>query len=158
MPLKSGRLTPMEHRFVKVMARHGDAPYAAHKAGYSSPSVAASKLMSHPMIADATREEGRRLLIEKGGTLGVYTLMSIAADDKQPAGARVTASKVLIDASGIAVDDDTGGKDPHEMDGNELHAYARKIEMQLEATKRALADRARPVIEQEESPKPDVFG
>lgn len=141
----------MELQFVKTVARTNDPTYAAAKAGFANVSAAASKLMRNPIVAEATREEAQRLAREKGGFVGIYTLMSIALDDKQPAGARVTAAKVLADKSGIGVEDGDGTLDLHEMNGEQLAAYAAKLQRQADAAARAQADRARPVIDAEPS-------
>ena len=146
----------MQRQFVANMARTKDATYSAAKAGFAHAPVAASKLMANPVIQEATREEGRRLLRDKGGFLGVYVLMDIAQDEKQPASARVSAGKELIRASGIGVDESEAGRDLHEMNGDELRAYAAKLERQADAIKRAQADRARPVIDAEPA-APGVF-
>lgn len=157
MPDKKGRFSGKEKAFVKAMARYNDTEVAATKAGYSSPRAAGWRLSKNPLIAEATREEARKFLLEKGGAIGVYTLAMLATDEKQPAGARVTAATNLAKLSGIGVDDAAGDKDPHEMTSNELHSTLGKLERQREALERALADQARPVIEQEDNPKSGAF-
>lgn len=149
MPLKNGRLTPMERRFVETMAKVKDASYAATKAGYSHPVVAGSQLMANPLIAEATREEARRILRDKAGPAAVYVATSILLDEAQPGNTRLKAADMLMKASGMGVDESEAGRDLHEMNGDELRAYAAKLERQAEAIKRAQADRARPVIDAE---------
>lgn len=140
---------------MKAMARTNDATYAATKAGYSSPAVAGWRLENNPIVMEATREDARAFLRDKAGAISVFTLASIAVDDKQPAGARVTASKVLGDMSGIAVTDADTAKDLHEMSPAELRTYQAKLQRQTHAIDVAMSERATIVIEQ---PKDSVFG
>ena len=146
------RLNDMQREFVKHMARTGDAEYSAEKAGYASPAVAGWKLMNQQeLVANATREETRRFLLQDAGQIAVGILVEIGTDAKQPAGARVNAADKLAKLSGIAIGDEGNAKDPSEMDGNELRVALDKMERQKQAVERALADRAKPVIEADTS-------
>jgi phage terminase small subunit len=149
MPLKNGHLTGKERTFVKHMANTSDATYAATKAGYAQPSRDGWRLMENPLVAEATREAGRALLYEKAGAIGVATLVSISIDKTQPAGARVTAGTQLVKLSGMAITEAQGEKELHEMTGDELRQHTAKLEAQAAAMRQAMADRARPVLENE---------
>ncbi|WP_048647513.1 hypothetical protein [Nitratireductor soli] len=140
-------LSPMQQEFAKNMLRTGDKIYSAEKAGYKTPLVDGYKLMKNELIANAIRSEARKFLDEKAGPAAVYNLASIMLDEKQPTGARVKASEIIGKWSGMAGDDNAGGKEPHEMTGDELRAHIAKMERQQDAMKRALADQARPVLE-----------
>jgi hypothetical protein len=141
MPRKSGKLTPMERVFAQHLASTGDATYAAHKAGFGSPAKRGSEKKSDPAIVAESRRYARQLLHDEGALIGVQTLMSIAQDVKQPAGARVQAGDKLIRHSGLsAIDRDE--KDPGEMDGVELQRAIDRLHNEL-------ANRAKPVIEHE---------
>lgn len=149
MPLKNGRLTVKERKFIKAMNAPPNPIAAAAAAGFKQPQSAAWKLMSNPVVSEATREDARRFVLDKAGSIGVYVLATIALDEKQPGGARVSASKELAKLSGIAVGDGESGKEPHEMDASELHAHRARLEQQRNAIDRALADKARPIVDAE---------
>lgn len=147
MPLKNGHFTSKERLFVKAMAKTDDQEFAAYKAGYSQPSAAAAKLMQNPMIAEATREHARTFLRDKAPSIAVFGLATIGMDEKQPAGARVTALTQLGKLSGIGITEGEGEKDLHEMSGAELSAYHAKLQRQADAIAAAQAERAKPVLE-----------
>lgn len=151
MPDVKGRLTERERKFSKAMARPMDPETAAEKAGYSHPRMAAWRLMRNEGVQAATREETRRFLLQDAGQIAVGILVEIGTDPKQPAGARVNAADKLAKLSGIAIGDEGNAKDPSEMDGNELRVALDKMERQKQAVERALADRAKPVIESDTS-------
>ncbi len=154
MPLKNGRVTVKEQAFIRRMALSGDPTDAAARAGYPNPPKDGWRLMQNPMVAEASREAGMALLREKGGAVGVGVLMSIALDEKQPAGARTTAATNLVKLSGMAISDAQGEKDLHEMTGAELSAHHAKLVRQAEAMAQAMADRAKPVLEGESAQVP----
>jgi len=147
MPDKKSRFSEKETAFVGVMGVTGDHVIAAAQAGYVNPGQAGWRLMQNPLVAEASREAGQALLREKGGAVGVGVLISIALDEKQPAGARTTAATNLVKLSGMAVTESQGEKDLHEMTGPELSAHHAKLVRQAEAMAQALADRAKPVID-----------
>lgn len=142
---------------MKAMANIQHAPTAAAKAGYKNPQQMASRLMKRPEVAEATREEARRVLHEKGGAVGVYVAMEIALDTAQPGGTRIKAAGLLISSSGIGVSEEAAGKDLHEMNGPELAAYLAQLEAQSAALKRTIADRAKPVIDHAEDAESTPF-
>lgn len=154
MPVKSGRMTPMEKAFVKTMARVNDATYAATKAGYSNPVQRGSELIKKPAIKEATFAEVQRFLRDQGAAIGVYTLAELAVDQGIPAGVRRAAASDLAKLSGIGVSDAAQGKEAHEMTAAELREHAAKLEQQRDAYLKLLADQAKPVIDAE----PDPFG
>ncbi|SEG64737.1 hypothetical protein [Bosea lathyri] len=164
MPLKNGRFTLKEKKMVAAMAVTDNPEASAAIAGYKDPVISGWRFMQNPIFQEATREAGQALLREKAGAIGVATLVSIALDERQPAGARVTAGTNLVKLSGMAVTEGQGEKDLHEMTGDELAKHRAKLERQAEAITAAMADRARPVLENEASePRnapdaPDIFG
>lgn len=149
MPLKDGRFTAKEKAFVEVMSVTDNPKVSAAVAGYASPTVQGWRFMQNPIFQEATREAGLTLLREKAGAIGVATLVSIAIDEKQPAGARVTAGTQLVKLSGMAITEAQGEKELHEMTGDELRQHTAKLEAQAAAMRQAMAARARPVIENE---------
>lgn len=154
MPLKNGRFSDRERKFVESMAITNDPKISAAYAGYASPAQAGWRFMQNPLFQAATREAGLALLRDKAGSIGVATLVSIAMDEKQPAGARVTAGKELVKLSGMAITEGQAEKELHEMTGDELRAHKAKLEAQAQAMAVALADRATPVLENEPNPPP----
>jgi hypothetical protein len=137
----------MERAFARHLGETGDATYAATRAGFSSARDVGTKKKSDPAIQAESRRYARQLLHDEGALIGVQTLMSIAQDVKQPAGARVQAGDKLIRHSGLsAIDRDE--KDPGEMDGVELQRAIDRLHNEL-------ANRAKPVIEHEAAAQPE---
>lgn len=157
MPIKSGKMTPMERAFVQTMARVNDQTYAATKAGYKKPVQAGSDLMKKPGIKEATFAEVQRFLRDQGAAIGVYTLAELAVDTAIPAGVRRAAASDLAKLSGVGVSDAAQGKEPHEMTAAELRDHAAKLERQRDAMLKALSDQAKPVIDAETAEQGDVF-
>lgn len=137
------------------MARTNDATYAATKAGYAVPEVNGSLIAAKPAIAEATREEIRRFLYEKAGTIGVGVLVELATSPKVADGVRRGAAVDLTKLSGIAITEADDGKELHEMTGQELDAARRKLARRTQAVDSALAEQAKLVIEHEQD---SVFG
>ena len=158
MPTKAGRLTPMEQRFVKHMARTNDAKYAATQAGYKHSQVLGPRLAANPLIREATFVEVQKFLRDQGAAIGVYTLAELAVDTAIPAGVRRAAASDLAKLSGVGVSDAAQGKEPHEMTAAELRDHAAKLERQRDAMLKALSDQAKPVIDAETAGDDDVFG
>jgi len=139
MPLRNGRMTFMEQKFVKAQLRLGDPQAAAWRVGYQSPHSAASKLMHNPRIQQALRLETQRFLFEEAGGIAVAVLADIAIDPKMPAGARVKSATELAKLSNIAISDELAGKPDHEMTAMELDALRRRLEAQRQAVESVLA-------------------
>ena len=147
MPLRNGRLTPMEFSFAKAHARTRDATFAAWKAGYSAPAVAGVKLAKSEAIQDAVRQETQRFLYAEAGAIAVSVFAEIAIDAKMPAGARVKAAAELAKLANIAISDDMAGKPEHELTAAELDDLRRKLEAQRTAVESVLARVPRQAIE-----------
>lgn len=147
-----GALTAREKAFTQVMARTNDAEYAAAKAGYAHPPSAASRLTRNEHVMGATRAETQRVLRDEIPDFVLTRMMRLADDEKNPAGARHQALKTLGDWADIGLKGEAGGKDPSEMDGNELHALIDKLNRQRDMIEHALAGKAIDV-----TPKPGVF-
>lgn len=130
-----------------------DKRFAAHAAGVSDRSNAVGKALARPAVqAEIARVQQERLFSE-ALPAAVQCLISIATDPKAAAGARVQASKVILDRT-LGIDEAMKGKEPHEMTPDEL---AKAIE-QLQ---RLASDKARPIVELEaidEGAAGDVFG
>ena len=156
MPGKSPRLTFKQKRYVQAAALVDNPVSAAKMAGYDAPDQAAWRFMRDPRFIEATREAGAALLREKGGAIGIGTLISIAMDEKQAAGARVAASTQLVKLAGMAVGEGQGERELHEMTGAELAEHRAKLEAQVNAMTDALANRAKPVLEGEAIKTPDA--
>ena len=147
MPIKGGKPTPREMEFARRYAATGDRIYAAEKAGYSQPSVGASKALSRPAVQESIIEQQRRRLETEGPVIFVDTLFDVATDKRQPGSARVAAAREIGKASKMyGIDDLLSGKEPHEMTAEELEVARQKLLNEL-------ANRAKPA-----QSAPDVMG
>lgn len=158
MPIKSGRLTGQERVWAAQYARTNDPTYAAAKAGYGSPERRGQANLAKPEVVEESRKQARRLLQDEGALLGVTVLMSIAKDERQPAGARRAAANDLVKHSGISSRVDEDDVDITNMSMAELQRRAAQLRLQNEAIERERADRARPVLEHVPTPRPEQSG
>jgi hypothetical protein len=146
-------MTIAERKIAEAYAMTGDKRYAGYAAGVSPISGTTNKALQRPAVqAEIARVQQERLFSE-ALPAAVQCLISIATDPKAAAGARVQASKVILDRT-LGIDEAMKGKEPHEMTPDEL---AKAIE-QLQ---RLASDKARPIIELEaidEGAEGDVFG
>lgn len=149
MPLKSGRLTPQERVFVRYMAATNDQHYAATKAGYSQPANKGAEKAK--ALAQEVRAEQIRRLESEGLPLAVDVHLELLRDKATPAGAKVSAVKLMYDATFLRPDGDANAKEPHEMTAEEL--TERIAQMQREKANRAI-----PVIDAEPSSIDDTQG
>lgn len=130
-------MTVTERRIAEAYAMTGDKRYAGYAAGVSPISGTTNKALQRPAVqAEVARIQQERLFSE-ALPAAVQCLISIAGDVKAPAGARVQASKVILDRT-LGLDEALKGKEPHEMTPEEL-AKA------IDALERVAADRARQV-------------
>lgn len=151
MPDHVGRLTPQERIWVRYMAATNDATYAAEKAGYASPQPRGSQNLAKPALMELVREAAWKKLRTDGARIGVDVLISIAEDDKQPAGARRAAAADLVKLSGLAGPEGDQAKEPHEMTAEELAAAIDKLRRAAAARLGPGTNDAAPVLELERS-------
>ncbi len=137
MPIKGGKQTINERAFAQHYAMTGDRTYAATKAGYAEPSGAASRALQRPAVQAEIAKIQQERLFSEALPAAVQCLISIVQDAKAAAGARVQASKVILDRT-LGLDEALKGKEPHEMTPEEL-AKA------IDALERVAAERARQV-------------
>lgn len=150
MPNKAGRATPQERVFVERFAATGDKAYAAEKAGYAHPLIAAHKALARP----GNQSEIARLQLERLFSvilpLAIEQHESALRDPGTPAGAKAQLIKLAYDRT-LGADDKAAEKEPHEMTAEEIDARIAKL-------RQAAADRAKPVLELEAvKPEPGVF-
>jgi phage terminase small subunit len=160
MPRKGERWTASERVFVNNMAKTGDKTYSATKAGYKQPHVVGHIVAAKPAIQAEIARQQQEILFREALPAAVKCLIDIATDVKAAAGARVQASKVILDRT-LGASEAMGGKEAHEM-------TAEEIAKAIEQLQRVAADRAKPVIELEvssideqqldEAENPDIFG
>lgn len=139
MPLKNGRITPKEKRFIEAMARTGEAEYSATKAGYSRPEVMGSQIMKQ-------RPEIRARVLERASELLFTELLPLALDRHKmlltangvPAGAQLGAVKLAYDRT-LGEQQEHVEKEPSEMTYDELNGSIARLER--EARERAEAAR-----------------
>jgi len=139
MPLKNGHMTPSERAFTQNYAKTGDQAYSAAQAGYGSPHMRGSQLLQKPAIQAEIARQQQEILFREALPAAVNCLISIVKDARAAAGARVQASKVILDRT-LGHDDATGGKEPHEMTPEELAKAIDNLE-------RIAAEKARPIVE-----------
>lgn len=155
MKAAKGKLTRAEKMFADTYAVTGDRAYSAAKAGYSSPMPRASQNLAKPEIQAEIIKEQTARLVNEALPAAVNCLVSIISDAKAPAGARVQASKVVLDRV-LGLEGGAGMKEPHEMNRDELA----KAIAELEAV---AADRAKqispPIVEDAQiiPDTPDIF-
>lgn len=155
MPIKGGKMTPQERTFAAQYAATGDKVYSATKAGYGSPATRASVALQRPAVQAEIARQQQEILFREALPAAVKCLIEIATDNKAAAGARVQASKVILDRT-LGVNEAMGGKEAHEM-------TAEEIAKAIDELKRLAADKARPVIDgelssiDEEGPQSSIF-
>lgn len=144
MPLRNGRLTPLERRFADEVVASGNPVYAAHRAGYGHPPSAASRNMQHPIIQGEIAKRTWARLENEGLPLAYERLHEALSDRKVtgPTLARLIAITFTeARKNGETVED----KLPSEMDAAELYRAAERARLSVEALEREAAERARPV-------------
>lgn len=147
MPLKTKRFTSQQARFIEASAAGMKPVDAAVRAGYAVPKIQGYQALAKPEILEAIRREQAAKLVQEGLPVAINTLITIARDEKQPANARIAASKVIVDR-GLGADDPAAGKSPDQMTADELQ---RAIDA-LNSKMVAISDKARLVLEPDPSP------
>lgn len=147
MPLKDGRLTEQEKRFVQHVVETGNPSYAARQSGYKSRGAVA-QTMSRPAIQQAISEAQIVALHNEILPLAVAAHKRLLSDPKTPSGAVVQAIKLAYDRT-LGTQENAGDKEPHEMNAAELANAIQNLE-------RIKSEKARPVIEGSTN-DPDVF-
>lgn len=148
MPLKSGRKTAQEAAFIGFAALSGDPVYAAQRAGYAHIHARAHDKMNNPVIAEAVRKAQITRLNNDLLPKSLDLLEKVILDESEATRNRITAAQTVLKYS-LGQAEGADAKEPHEMTPAELQA-------RIDTLRRAMADRARPVIDHE-PPVPDVF-
>lgn len=125
-----------ERTFAARMAVTGDKHYSAQQAGYAQPAVGAHRALARPLVHAEIARVQTELLFSEALPAAVKCLVDIITSDKAPAGARVQAAKLVMDRT-LGATDALGGKEPHEMTGEELANAINQLE-------RIAAERAKP--------------
>ena len=147
MPVKSGKLTNQEKAYSRAFAASGDKAISGMAARYARPLEAAERNMRKPaVLAEIAKEQTARLFNE-ALPAAVNCLVEIITNSKAPAGARVQASKVVMDRT-LGEAGAAQSKEPHEMSAEELAKAIDELE-------RVASARAKPV---EHGLEGDVFG
>lgn len=151
MPDKTGRMTPQEAQFIGHMAATGDSTYAAKMARYSQPQAQGWIKAHNPAIAEAVRKAQVARLSGDLLPKALDLLEAVLIDPKEATRNRLTAAQIVVKHS-LGAAGEGEGKEPHEMTPAELQA-------RIDTLRRAMADKARPVIEgQATEGQGDVFG
>jgi hypothetical protein len=156
MPRKGERWTTQERVFVNNMAKTGDKTYSAAVAGYSQPQVQGWQVAQKPAIQAEIARQQQEILFRDALPAAVNCLISIVNDAKAAAGARVQASKVILDRT-LGQDEAFGGKEPHEMTAEELAKALAEAKLRAAALESAKADRARPIIDADAIDEADIL-
>ena len=153
MPDKTGRLTPMERKFIEVYAMTQDATYAATKAGYKTPQVLGYQKIANPEISQATKRVQAARLNNELLPVALNLIHTFLTDETRNDRVRLTAAQTVLKYTFGLNADGSDAKEPHEMTQAELQA-------RIDTLRRAAADKARPVLEGQaiEGPDSDVFG
>jgi len=146
----------VETRFAEVYAATGDASYSGAKAGYALPHARASEALQRPAVQAEIRRVQTQRLFEEALPLAVTTLCKIMGDERQPAGARVQASKIALDRT-LGDPNTASTKEAHEMTPDELAKALADAKLRAAALSQVAADRAKPVLDHEPDPKPGIF-
>ena len=140
----------MESKFAAAYAATGDASYSGAKAGYALPHARASEALQRPAVQEEIRRIQVQRLFEEALPLAVTTLCKIMGDERQPAGARVQASKIALDRT-LGDPNTAESKQAHEMSPDELAKAIADAKLRAAALEHVAADRAKPVIEHDKS-------
>lgn len=132
-----------------------DAAYSGTKAGYKS-ERAAYLALQRPAVQEEIRRAQVERLFQEALPLAVKTLCDIMADERQPAGARVQASKIALDRT-LGDPNQAQSKQPHEMTPEELAKAISEAKLAAAALEHVAADRAKPIIEHDATPAPGIF-
>lgn len=157
MPRKSGNLTPQERAFAAAMvASGGDKEISARKAEFKHPKIVGNQVAARPAVqAEITRLQAERLACE-ALPAAVDCVLEILTNKKAPAGARVSAAKLVFDRT-MGAQAENLDKQAHELTPEELDAKINQATQQLERLRVEASQRARPVIEAEQSPDASVL-
>jgi phage terminase small subunit len=139
MPFKGGRMTAMERAFIEPMARTGDAPYAAAKAGFAQPEVQGYKLAARPAVRAEVARRVQDLLFNELLPLA-YEAHKSLLKDTTPAGARGQAVKLAYDRTLGLQNGEAEAKEPSEMTYDELQASIARLRAEQSAREEGAID------------------
>lgn len=155
MPLRNGRLTPLENTFVRHVAATGDPVYAATKAGYACPPMSAHHNMQNPALQSEIAKRVWARLDREGLPLA-YERLHEALSDRRVTGPTLARLIAITFAEARRNDESVEDKAPAEMSAAELHQAAERARLAVEALEREASERATPI-----GPAPevvDIFG
>lgn len=129
-------LTERQAQFVHHLVTTGCNPTEAARAvGYAEPKQEAYRLTRTAHVLSAIRCERERLISAQGANLALATLSEIMRDKQAPAGARVSASRAMLEAAGVfdknGRDTETG-KSMAEMTSDELGETIRRLDAEMQ--------------------------
>lgn len=145
MPVKDN-FTAKEMHFVAAYAKTGDKTHAAKIAGYAQNKV--QRVLDRPAVLAALAAEQEKRVYEKLLPAALTCLEDLITNKATPAGARVSACKIVIDTTINKDNQDKREKAPHELSADELHET-------LERLRQEAAARAHEIIEAVALPAPD---
>lgn len=151
MPDKKGRFTAQERTFIEAYAGSNNRDYAARKAAYKAPAVAAHQNMNKPaIVAEIHKAQMARLQGELVPlALDHFAKVLAPGSDASIRDKTMVATVVVKEARSAGLDG-ASTKQLHEM-------TAEEIAQLLSDLKREAAERARPVMEAEALPEGGIF-
>lgn len=143
MPRKGGKLTPQERAFIPVMARTGDATYAAEKARLAFPVVAGNKMMQRPAVVAEVKSQQFALIVTDLLPKAVaFAEHALTLGNDVPHGVRATVMKEVLKYSAGGLED-LADKDMADMTADELSRASAALRRELAER----AERAKPIVE-----------
>lgn len=139
----------MERKFASTYAETRSTVYSAAKAGYARPTVQGAETLAKAGVQEEIRRRLVQRLHEEAAPLAVATLCQIMGDERQPAGARVQASKIALDFT-LRDTEQGASVSPHEMTPEQLARAINHGKLKVAAFEHVAADRAKPVIDHAE--------
>lgn len=152
MPLGSN-FTTKERAFIKEYAATGNRQHAAKVAHYAGNNISA--VMQRPAVLAAIAAEQERRVYEELLPAAVNCLRELITNNNTPAGARVSACKIVFDQSIGRESEKNREKAPHEMTGEELQSTLDRLRHEAALRAHEIIDGVAEAVE--ETPESDLF-
>jgi phage terminase small subunit len=132
------------------MAATGDPTYSAAKAGYPRAAQDGWIKANNPALMETVRRAQLARLNNDLLPAALNLIEKVILDDKETTRNRLTAAKIVVDRTIGMTQDGAETKEPHEMTAAELQE-------RIERLRREQSERAKPIIDAEPAPDPNVF-
>lgn len=145
--------TSKERTFIKEYSATGDRLHAAKSARYSGNNVSA--VLQRPAVLAAIAAEQERRVYEDLLPAAVNCLHELITNSHTPAGARVSACKIVFDQSIGRESEKNREKAPHEMTGEELQSTLDRLRHEAALRAHEIIDSVAEAVE--DTPESDLF-